>query len=83
VDKWGLKGSAGELKYYLLLSRDLSYLLEEKYLSLKAEVEEISKMLNGLIKSLSYTHTNTYTFVFFLTLSLTLTLTLTLTLIYD
>ena len=49
------KGSAGELKYHLLLGKDLGYLPESAYYNLKAEVEQISMMLNGLVKSLTDT----------------------------
>ena len=49
------RGSAGELKYHLLLSRDLGYLPEKDHSLLRNELEEISKMLNGLVKSLSDT----------------------------
>jgi four helix bundle protein len=49
------KGSAGELKYHLLLTKDLGYLPVEKYQGLRLELEEISKMLTGLINSLSDT----------------------------
>ena len=51
------KGSAGELKYYLLLTKDLGYLPEKEYFSLKVEIEQISMMLNGLVKSLTDTDT--------------------------
>jgi len=47
------KGSVGELKYHLLLAKDLEYLSNDKYDFLGKETEEISKMLNGLVKSLS------------------------------
>lgn len=47
------KGSAGELKYHLLLARDLKYLSDDDYQVLKNEIESISKMLNGLSNSLS------------------------------
>ncbi len=47
------KGSTGELKYQLLLAKDLEYLSEADYSVLRLEVDEISKMLNGLIRSLS------------------------------
>lgn len=47
------KGSAGELKYHLLLSKDLGYLRESEYSTLIAEIEQISIMLNGLVKSLT------------------------------
>jgi len=49
------KGSAGELKYQLTLAKDLGYLVEDEYNRLKFELEEISRMLNGLIKALSST----------------------------
>ena len=49
------KGSAGELKYQLMLAKDLGYLVEDEYIRLKFELEEISRMLNGLIKALSST----------------------------
>lgn len=49
------KGSVGELKYLLLLSKDIGYISENKYLNLYESVEEISKMLGGLIKSLTDT----------------------------
>jgi four helix bundle protein len=47
------KGSAGELKYHLLVAKDLGYLPESIYCSLKAEVEQVSMMLSGLVKSLT------------------------------
>jgi len=52
------KGSVGELKYHLLLARDLGYLAGEKYVVFKNELEELSKMLGGLVKTLSDTDTN-------------------------
>jgi four helix bundle protein len=55
------KGSAGELKYHLLLARDLGYLPEEQFGGLRSETEKISKMLNGLVKSLTDTDTDTDT----------------------
>jgi len=53
------RGSAGELKYHILLSRDLNYISYNDYSSFKTELDEISKMLHGLIKSLSFTDTDT------------------------
>ncbi len=50
------KGSTGELKYHLLLAKDLEYLPENEYAIFRAEADEISKMLNGLIRSLSDTN---------------------------
>ena len=47
------KGSAGELKYHLLLSRDLKYISNKEYEKFIIKTNDISKMLNGLIKSLT------------------------------
>jgi four helix bundle protein len=47
------RGSSGELKYHILLAKDLGYLLENDYNVLRAELDEISKMLMGLAKSLA------------------------------
>jgi four helix bundle protein len=47
------RDSAGELKYHLLLAKDLGYLSEQHYETFKVEIDEISKMLSGLVKSLS------------------------------
>ena len=52
------KGSAGELKYHLLLSKDLGYLPEDEFFILKEKVDQISMMLTGLVKSLTHTDTN-------------------------
>jgi four helix bundle protein len=51
------KGSAGELKYHLLLAKDLDYLSKDEYSLLVQEAEEISRMLNGLTISLTDTDT--------------------------
>jgi four helix bundle protein len=45
-------GSAGELKYHLLLGRDLGYIEASQYEGLRKECDEICKMLRGLIKAL-------------------------------
>ncbi len=47
------RGSSGELKYHLLLAKDLGYISENDYLRYRVESDEISKMLKGLAKSLS------------------------------
>jgi four helix bundle protein len=47
------RGSAGELKYHLLLAKDLGYISAERYEKFNLEMDEISKMLRGLVKSLS------------------------------
>lgn len=44
------RGSAAELRYQLLLSKDLGFLSDEDYLSADATAEEISKMLSGILK---------------------------------
>ncbi|AGB42137.1 S23 ribosomal protein [Halobacteroides halobius DSM 5150] len=46
------RGSIGELKYHLLLARDLGYISKEEYLELRKRLDNISKMLTGLIKAL-------------------------------
>ncbi len=46
------RGSIGELKYHLLLGRDLGYITKEEYLDLRKRADNISKMLTGLIKAL-------------------------------
>ncbi len=46
------KGSTGELKYHLLLSKDLGHLSDDEFNFMRRETEEISKMLNGLVNSL-------------------------------
>lgn len=49
------RGSAGELKYQLVLSRDLGYLNENHYPGLREKAESISKMLTKLASSLTDT----------------------------
>lgn len=47
------RGSSGELKYHVLLAKDLGYLSKSYYTALRAELDEISKMLMGLARSLA------------------------------
>ena len=47
------RGSSGELKYHVMLAKDLGYISQDDYASLKIELDEISKMLRGLATSLS------------------------------
>jgi len=47
------RGSLEELRYFLLLARDLSYIKNEVYEEYENKLTQISKMLNGLIKSLT------------------------------
>jgi len=43
-------GSARELEYHLLLSRDLGHLSVEKYQGMQPQIEEVKKMLASLIR---------------------------------
>jgi len=52
-------GSASELEYHLLLSRDLGYLDVESYNLLCAQVVETKKMLTGYLQYLWGTKTGT------------------------
>jgi len=45
-------GSASELEYHLLLSRDLSLLGEDEYVQLSTDLEEVKRMLTGFIQKL-------------------------------
>jgi four helix bundle protein len=46
------KGSAGEIKYQLLLAKDLRYIFEDEYSILLPRYERVSQMLTKLAKSL-------------------------------
>lgn len=46
------RGSVGELKYHLLLSKDLGYIDVNYYENIIDQINSISKMLYNLIKSL-------------------------------
>src|SRR6056297_1409982 len=41
------RGSAGEVKYFLLLSKNLKYISDEKFKQLDQEIDTICKMLYG------------------------------------
>ena len=43
-------GSASELEYHLLLSKDLSYLKDDMHNKMQAQVEEVKRMLASLIR---------------------------------
>ncbi|MDI6917721.1 MAG: four helix bundle protein [Thermoplasmatales archaeon] len=43
------QGSLDEIKYYIILSKDLGYINDHNYLI--KEVDEVGKMLNGIINS--------------------------------
>ncbi len=46
------RGSCEECKYLVILSKDLKYISVDSYHLLTEQIEEIGKMLNGLITSL-------------------------------
>jgi four helix bundle protein len=46
------RGSSAEISYQLLLSRDLGYISEQDYASLKERYDRVARMLTGLIKTL-------------------------------
>lgn len=46
------KGSLGEVETYLLYSKDLGYINDEKYVELEGQRQEVAKLLRGLINSL-------------------------------
>ena len=49
---YNARGSLEETRYHLLLAHDLEYLEEETYVRLEGQYEEVSKMLNSLIKNI-------------------------------
>ncbi len=51
------RGSVAELETQLLISKNLKFITEEKYIEVDAKIVEISKMLNALISSISQTKT--------------------------
>ena len=46
-------GSASELEYHLLLSRDLGFLPEADYQRLSSEVGEVKRMLRSFVDKLN------------------------------
>jgi four helix bundle protein len=46
------RGSCAEVETQLIISRNLKFLNDEVYFKLNQDIIEISRMLNGLIKSL-------------------------------
>lgn len=49
---YNARGSVEETRYHLFLAKDLDYLNETEYMTLENQYEEVSKMLNALIKGL-------------------------------
>ena len=46
-------GSANELEYQILLAMDLNFIKNDNAQKLRSQVEEVKKMLNGLITKLT------------------------------
>ncbi len=46
-------GSANELEYQILLAMDLNFIKNDNAQKLRSQVEEVKKMLNGLITKLN------------------------------
>ncbi len=46
-------GSANELEYQILLAMDLNFIKNDNTQKLRSQVEEVKKMLNGLITKLT------------------------------
>ncbi|WP_303649286.1 four helix bundle protein [Chryseobacterium edaphi] len=51
-------GSLEEVKYYLILAKDLSYISLEKYLELELCCEEVSKLISGYAKNMKNYYNN-------------------------
>ena len=49
---YNARGSVEETRYHLLLAKDLRYIQEKDYIVLESQYEEVSKMLNALIKTI-------------------------------
>jgi four helix bundle protein len=47
------QGSIEECKYYIILSKDLGYINMDKYLILKQELDDSSKLLNSYCRAIS------------------------------
>ena len=52
------RGSVGEMKYFAILARDLGYFTNSDFQRVSANLDDIGKMLFGLIKSLTVTDTD-------------------------
>ncbi|MCK8827028.1 four helix bundle protein [Natroniella acetigena] len=46
------RGSIGELKYHILLAKDLDYISKDNYFKFREQIQEVSRMLTGLLNSL-------------------------------
>ena len=50
---YNARGSLEEVRYFLLLSKELGYVDDAVFQAFEGDSETLSKMLNGLIKSLT------------------------------
>lgn len=50
------EGSLEEVRYYLILAKDLAYINLEEYTEMEIMCEEVSKLINGYSKSMKNFH---------------------------
>jgi len=50
------EGSLEEVRYYLILAKDLEYIDLDEYLKIETICEEVSKLINGYSKSIKIYH---------------------------
>lgn len=50
------QGSLEECRYYILLTKDIGYINQHTHDVLNADIEEVSKLLNGYCKGITYRH---------------------------
>ena len=55
------EGSLEEVKYYLILAKDLNYISLNNFEKLTSDPEEVSKLINGYRKSINNFHQNNQT----------------------
>ena len=50
------QGSLVECRYYVLLAKDIGYINQHTHDVLNADIEEVSKLLNGYCKGITHRH---------------------------
>ena len=50
------QGSLEECRYYILLTKDIGYINQHTHDMLNADIEEVSKLLNGYCKGITHRH---------------------------
>lgn len=50
------QGSLEECRYYVLLTKDIGYINQHTHDMLNADIEEVSKLLNGYCKGITHRH---------------------------